>query len=265
MKLKIMKQTLFFSVLLSFSSFAQEVRTVAQDNSFFKYDIANPTKPGLCRELVDAISVTDPSLKFTGLNKAIPLARIEDFLQYSKIDVFFCMLKSEERMKKFNFIDIPLYNISHVIVTKSNDEILTKPDLTLEDISKVGTILVNKGSALVTDLSKQGIKFQAGAKDDLQILDMLEKKRGRFYYAQDMTARYVLQKSNLAAKYSLYPKVFKTEQQYIAYSKNLSPIVLNKITSAIQKLQKQGKLKAIYQKYTFSNLAYNQNFLVQIE
>lgn len=265
MNFKIMKISLFFLLFAPLLSISQEISTVSQDNAFLKYDLNSLEKPGLCREIIDAISITDPELKFSGLNKAIPLARIEDFLQYSKIDMFFCMLKTDERIKKFNFIDIPLYTINHVIVSKSNDGILKNPNLNLYEISKLGTILVNKGSALVGDLKNQGVKFQSGAKDDLQILDMLEKNRGRFYYAQDMTARYVLQKSKLNHKYSIYPHVFKTEQQLVAYSKNMNPKVVLKVTEAIKKLQKQGKLKALYQRYAFSNPLSNQNFIVQYE
>ena len=265
MSKKMMKLLLILSVCFSVNSFSQEIRTVAQDNSFFKYDTANPTKPGLCREIAEAISEAEPSLKFTGLNKAIPLARIEDFLQYSKIDLFFCMLKTEERAKKFHFIDIPLYTINHVILAKSSDEVLKNPNLNLYEISKLGTILVNKGSALVGDLKYQGIRFQAGAKDDSQILDMLEKNRGRFYYAQDMTIRYVLQKKKLSNKYTFYPKVFKTEQQLIAYSKKLNPDVVSKISKTIKQLQKQGKLKSIYQKYALNQILGLENFLVQSE
>lgn len=265
MKVKIMNYSLFFLLLVPMLASSQEILTVSQDNSFFKYDLTSLEKPGLCREIIDAISIVDPELKFSGLNKAIPLARIEDFLQHSKIDMFFCMLKTDERVKKFNFIDIPLYTINHVIVSKSNDDILKNKNLNLNEISQLGTILVNKGSALAEDLKHQGVKFQSGAKDDLQILDMLEKNRGRFYYAQDMTARYVLQKSKLNHKYSIYPQVFKTEQQLIAYSKKLNPKVVLKVTEAIKKLQKQGKLKALYQRYAYSNPLNNHSFIVQYE
>lgn len=235
---------------LSFNSNGLTLKTVAQDNSTVKYNLQDTAFPGFCREIITLVENEIPELKFTGLDRAVPIQRIEQFLQRNEIDIFFCLLKTKEREAKFNYIDIPLYSVSNVLLVKTSDPLAQKKVIKLSDLKNEGVILVNKGSALVESLKLAGVKYSDGGKGDLQIIELLEANRGRFFYGQDATLRFMLKTHAKKDHFKVIPIAEEANAQYVVYSKKLDPKVVVQIKSVIQKLSENGTFTKMYQKYS---------------
>lgn len=240
---------IYFFILMSESSLALIIRTVSQDNSAIKYNLNNEKLPGLCREVISAVEKEIPGLKFSGLEKAVPIQRIEQFLERNEIDVFFCLLKTDEREKKFSFIETPIYSIRHAILMSVDDPLAQKKSLKLSDFKNEGTIFVNKGSSLIDDLKKEGVKFSDGGKSDSQIIDLLEASRGRFFYGQDLTLKFMLGNHAKKNRYKIVYLEEKFKAQQVAYSKSLDPKIVKQLTFAIKKLSDSGVFEKLYKKY----------------
>lgn len=235
---------------LSFNSYGLTLKTVSQDNSTVKYNLEDASFPGFCREIISLVEKEIPDLKFTGLDRAVPIQRIEQFLQRNEIDIFFCLLKTKEREARFNYIDIPLYSVSNVLLVKTNDPLAQKKVIKLSDLKNEGVILVNKGSALIENLKAANVKYSDGGKGDLQIIELLEADRGRFFYGQDATLRFMLKNHAKKDHFKIVPIVEEANAQYVVYSKKLDAKIVNQIKGVIQKLSVNGTFQKIYQKYS---------------
>lgn len=237
------------SVLWSSMVMGQSLKTVAQDNSLAKYAIGDETQPGICREIAAAVTAIDPTLTFSGLDLQTPLTRIEKMLEQGSIDLFFCLLRNKKREAKFNYIDIPLYSVRHILLVKADDPIVIKEYADIRQLGDQGLVLVNFGSALVHDLNDAGVKNIASAKNDLQLIRMLDSGRGRFIYGQDLTIMEMLRRMKLKDRYRILPVTLKEENQYLAYRRGLSQDVVDKLEKLIRSLADSGKLQAIVSRY----------------
>lgn len=224
------------------------MRTAAQDNALAKY-ARDETRPGICRDIAQAVTTLDPSLTFNGLDSRMPITRIEKSLESGTIDVFFCFLKTRERLKKFRYIDVPLYSIRHVLLARDHDAIDIRNYDELRALGDNGIVLVNFGSALVQVLDEAGVKNISSAKNDMQLIRMLDSGRGRFIYGQDLTLIEMLRRLNLSSRYRFLPVTLKVENQYLSYSKNLNPATVAKLEKALRTLQQQGRLHDIAKRY----------------
>ncbi len=247
-----------FIIIVSSNSMAITLRTVSQDNSKIKYNAHSDDSfklPGFCREVANFVSQKIKNLQIIGFEKEVPIQRIEQFLERDQIDIFFCLLKTKEREQKFNYIDIPLYEVSNSVLIKADDPLSKKNDLNFEDFKAQGVVLVNRGSALVNQLKKMGIKYNDGGKDDWQILNLLDSGRGRFFYGQDVTLKYMLQNHPDKKKYKILRMKESSNAQYVVYSKKLDKNVVLEIEEAIAGIKRDGSLDKLYKKYSLKMLA----------
>ncbi len=226
------------------------LRTASQDNAVVKYNHADKSKPGICWEIMQKIEAADPSIAFSGIvEQEKPILRIESMLEKSEIDVYFCLVKSPEREARFNYVDVPLYLVKHVVAVKADDPVSVK---NFEDIRKLGadgSVLVTWGSALTKVLKAENIKIDDGAKSDEQNFKKLLSSRARFFYGQDMTLSASIKNLKLENKVKILDTVFKEEPQYLTVSKSLDPAIVAKLKGHLERMQKSGELQRIAAKY----------------
>lgn len=244
----------YFFVLffLSFQSLSSELKTTYQDNSPVKYNFDNSSSPGICTEVIEEIEKIRPGLRFHGKNKKMSLARIESFLESSDLDIFFCLLKTPEREKRFRFIDLPIYEVNNIILVKNDDDILKEVKNLRKDLKffkDKGKFIVNKGSILVEDLKRIGASYLDGTRKDLEILEMLNKNRARFFYTQDFAIAYSLKNAKQSGNYKIIQLDRPSGTQNIAYSPKADSKLIKEVESALRELVASGKLKAIINKY----------------
>ena len=183
-----MLRWLWLLVPLSLPAQADDLvlRTAQQSGSLVKYDPdGDPNRPGLCREILQAVQRTDPGLQFTGMEQQVPLKRVERLLADGLVDAFFCLLKSPEREKQWRYVPIPLYTIRHVIVQRADDarNLDTLPELA--ESSKRKPVLVTRGTALARRLVQAEVAV-AEVGSEREALQMLLMNRADVIYGYDV-------------------------------------------------------------------------------
>lgn len=231
------------------TSAALEVKTVAQESPP-KYIYENGRMSGLCVDIIKAVEEIEPTLKFTGYDQFAPLARIVHGLEVGNYDAFFCLANTPERMQTLNLIDVPLYTVNEVIVTRADDVVDIK---SLDDIRRLAgenPLLVLRGSTQAQYLEKQPGLFVDQGNSHKENLTKLAAKRGRFLYGNESSLVNVLEKEGAAGRqFKVLPTPLRVEARYAFLSKKASPTMVDKVRHALEKLSKRGELRRIQARY----------------
>ena len=239
------------AALLSVAAPAQEasLRTVQQAGSTVKYDPDGPAqKPGLCVEILRAVEKVEPTLRFTGLERRVPLKRVERLLAEGQVDAFFCLLKSPEREKQWRYSPVPLYVIRHVVVQRADDARHFDTLADLAGASRRKRVLVMRGTAIARHLLMAGVAI-AEVSSEREALQMLTMGRADLIYGQDINLRHHIADSRLGDKMKIGRTVFQEEPQYLALRADLPAAVEEKLTQALRKLERDGVLRHLADKY----------------
>ncbi len=239
------------SALLSLAAPAQELtlRTVQQASSTVKYDPdGGPLKPGLCLEILRAVERQDAGLHFTGLDQQVPLKRVERLLADGLIDAFFCLLKSPEREKQWRYAPVALYIVRHVVVQRADDP--RNPDslAQLAALSRRKPVLVMRGTALARRLVAANVAV-AEVSSEREALQMLVMGRADAIYGQDINLQRHVAQSKLGDKLRFGRTVFQEEPQFLALRADLPAAHEERLTQALRKLEKDGTLRQLAEKY----------------
>ncbi|RZL40106.1 MAG: transporter substrate-binding domain-containing protein [Rubrivivax sp.] len=230
---------------------AQDVnlRTVQQSGAIIKYDPdGGPRKPGLCLEVLHAVQRTDPGLHFPGLEQRVPLKRVERLLAEGEVDAFFCLLKSPEREKLWRYVAVPLYNIHHVVLQRADDARSYDTLADLAAASRRKPVLVMRGTALSRNLILGGVTI-AEVASEREALTMLLRGRADIIYGQDINLRRHVADTVLSERLKFGTTHFQEEPQFLALRADLAPAVEERLTQALRKLEKDGTLRLLYEKY----------------
>ncbi len=239
------------SALLSLAAPAQELtlRTVQQSGSVVKYDPdGGPARPGLCVEILRALEKQEPGLHFSGLEQQVPLKRVERLLADGLIDAFFCLLKSPEREKQWRFVPVPLYSIRHVVVQRADDprNLDTLPDLAALSLRK--PVLITRGTVLGRRLLAADVAVtEVGS--EREALQMLALGRADAIYGQDINLLRQINDGRLGDKLKFGRTVFLEEPQLLAVRADLPAAYEERLTQALRRLEKDGTLKQLADKY----------------
>lgn len=225
------------------------LRTFAQSGALLKYAPGDARRPGLCAEILRAVERLDAGLHFSGDERQAPLRRIERMLAGGEIDVFFCLLKSPERSQRWNYLPVPLYPVRHVAVQRRDDPTELKGLNELLAAGRRKPVLVAQGSLLAGVLARAQVPYSDVARSDLEALRMLALGRSDVVYGQDMTLTPLLRAPELAGRLRLAPAVFHEEAQYVAVARHLPERLVQRLTQALQTLERDGTLRALTDKY----------------
>lgn len=230
---------------------AQELslRTVQQSGSIIKYDPdGDPKRPGLCLEVLRAVEKLAPGLRFTGLEQQVPLKRVERLLAEGQVDAFFCLLKSPEREKHWRYAPVPLYTIRHVILQRASDDRHYGSLAELAEGSRRKPVLVMRGTALARHLLLAGVTISEVA-SEREALQMLNLGRADAIYGQDINLKRHVADARLGERLRFGRTVFQEEPQYLALRADLPAAVEEKLVQALRKLEGDGVLRQLAEKY----------------
>jgi len=224
------------------------LRTAAQENAP-KYQIGLDGKmTGICVEIMEAISVIDPGLVFSGQESFIPLRRIEQDLASGGIDVFFGFAKTKEKEALYRYIDLPLYSVKKVLAARKTDAVSIG---SFEDVKKLadGIVLAAAGTASAEQAKSLGVKVDDGAATPEANLAKLVHGRGRFYFHTDIAISEAAKRAGLADGIKILPFVYSEEGQYLAVSKSLPEPIFSRLEKALHAIAANGALARIFSKY----------------
>ncbi|OUS31145.1 hypothetical protein A9Q99_04845 [Gammaproteobacteria bacterium 45_16_T64] len=205
---------------------------------------------GICIDIMNALEVADPMLKFTGKNKILPFKRLQHNLQKGAIDIFFGFKYTEKRNKDYDFITTPLYEINYVVAVKTGDDIKVNSFDDIRRLKEDGKILTRFGTAANKFLEKQnGLLVSDGAKSTSILLKKLDRGHGRFVFYHDLGLKHTIKEEGLDSKVKILPVSFLTYQHYAAVSKSTPKTTKDRVSAALEKIGRDGTLLNIHKKY----------------
>ena len=177
----------------------------------------------------------------------LPWPRLQGELTEGRLDVFFGMARSARRAALYDYIEPPIYAVTHVAVVRSSDLIQPTSLAAIKDLPP-GTVATNYGSATERYLRDAGIELAAGAPELSRNLLLLSRGRIRMFYFHDLGIAHHLQ---IVGDHSfrVIQGDFRRYYHYLATRKNLPVHVLEDLTQAVAGLEADGSLAAVRARY----------------
>lgn len=231
-------------------AFAIELKTAAQESAPKYYKSEKSLMCGLCVDIIHAIENVDSEIRFNGHQEFLPFKRLLNRLEHGRLDIFLGLRETTTRRDRFNFLNIPLYQLSYVLASRMDDKIKINTFDDVRSLGADGTILTVLGSAASGFLHKQkGLMVDDGARSPSLLLEMLLYKRGRFAFYHDLGLQKIIENEDLGDEIRIIPVSFLTYCHYAAFSKNVPGITIDKVKNALEKLKGSGELSKIYGQY----------------
>ena len=228
---------------------AQQLRSIAQHGAPVKYAAVGDSQPGLCREVAQQVQRFDPQLRIAGLERDAPLRRVELLLERGEIDVFFCLIETPERRRRFDFLSVPIYQVRHRVVQRADDPAVLAHYDDLAAAGRRKPVLVAQGSVLAGRLVRAGVPVSEAAPSDIAALRMLLLGRSDAVYGQDMTLLPLLQLPEFAGRLRLGETVFDEERQLVAVDRRLPGATRLRLETALSALERKGLLRELVERY----------------
>ncbi len=249
MKLKLTMTLLIINLIICMYSEVTILRTAAQECEPKYFRLDNEEKiNGICVDVMRAIENIDPTIKFIGDQNFIPFQRIEEGVSKGDYDCFVGFAMNEERIKKYKFIDIPIYYVRNILISRIDE------DINVYDLSQLmylddNVIMMAMGIAQADKLKSRGYNIDDGAHTPELNIKKLLSNRGRFIYQSEISLMAAIKKLGVGDSIKVHPlKQFETGR-YIAFYPGTPAKIIEKVESALEKLEKQGVLEEIFKKY----------------
>ena len=228
-----------------------ELRTAYQ-NSFPKYYGHNqPEKAphGLCMDILEAIEKT-AGITIIAPSGFLPFKRLQNQLATGEIDIFIGMAKNKSRLKKYRFLDTPLYAVHHILAVRQDDTVQIDSLDDIVTLAPNNIILTNFGTATERLLkTHEGLHVDSEGTTIQANLKKLLYGRGRFICFHDLGLKAAIRQHGYSDKIKVLPITLRTYYHYIAFAPDTPAEVITRVDLALKKLQAEGTLAAIHAKY----------------
>jgi ABC-type amino acid transport substrate-binding protein len=225
------------------------LRSAGQAGVPVKYAFDDPQRPGLCAEIAAALQRIDPDLRIEGLNQAFPLRRLELMLANGDLDVFFCLLNSEQRRAQMRFLPVPLYRVNHVVAMRAGDARMPKGWDELRKLARKEPLLLAQGTKLASTLQRADVAFTETARNDRDALMMLLRGRTAAVYGQDLNLRLAARSAGLEGQVRISTQVFEEDVQYAVVSRRLPDAIADRLTERLRQLSASGEIARLAERY----------------
>ena len=254
-KVKRLVSLAILSVIASHSyfSYSTELKTAYQDSPPKFFLDASGKMAGLGIDIMRAMEKENSSIRFKSIrgHSFLPSKRIQEYLEEGELDIFFGYIKNKKRLKRFAFLDIPIYPLKHVVAVRAEDTVNVKTFDDIRKLGKKGIILSVNGGASRNYLNKQGgLIIDAGGMTHKGNLQKLIGNRGRFVYSHNLGLVALIKQQSLQHKIKILPASFRDYFHSVAISKELSKETVKELNKTLNKLSNNGELSKILRKYT---------------
>ena len=243
---------MFIVLMLAFSLkvFGIELKTAAQDSSPKFYMDAGGSMAGICVDILKAIDKeAGLDINISGYDYFIPARRYKVMLEKGQLDLMCGLSKNPEREKKFKYIDIPLYQVKHLLVSRK------ELDLQIKSIDDVHNNRLLVLSIHGTGTAKYGKRifgdnlYSSGINNPEVLLKMLISNRGDLAYYHNLGLLHQIKKSHLSGKVIIHPVVPREYSHYLVMSREVPQDIVGEIYGLVNKLKKDGSLDKIFSSY----------------
>lgn len=225
------------------------LRTAAQSGSPIKFAPGDVRHPGLCAEVAAALQQADPQLHLAGLDRLVPLRRLELMLATDELDIFLCMLPSERRREMMRFLPVPLYRVRHVLMVRTGTP-TPRSWTSLRAFARRKPVLLVQGSQLAVSLQQADVNHVEAAKSEVDAVHMLLRGRADAVYGQDMALRHAVRLAGIDEREVEFgPFAFEEQPQLVAVSRRLPEAVVERLSERLRQLQSSGELSRIVDRY----------------
>ena len=198
-----------------------ELITAYQEGYPKYYRAKNPVNAevqGLCIDILHAIEKTT-GLYIRAPYGFIPFRRLQSQLADGRIDLFIGMAKNEARLKKYIFIDTPLYEVNHIIAARQSDNVNIQDYDDIRNLAPDNIILTNFSTATERLLKRQeGLNIDSEGTTIAANLKKLMYGRGRFICFHDLALLGAIERYGYSKKIRVLPLILKTYYHYIAFA-----------------------------------------------
>lgn len=253
------KFTLILSLLIC--GFAQSGYSIELKTSFiigsyprFYIEQKNETKAmaGMCIDILKAFEQKAPEIHFSYKVMLTPFARIKHELEHNTIQAVFGVARDREREKIYQYADTPLYPVKFLIFALASDKEAQKIK-TLEDIqAHGGRVLGLRGTNAIKVFQDQTVQLGI----PVEVVRTMEQNvnkvlsgRGSFFTYNHIDAIGTINKLGHQDKFITLPIITKEAHHWLAFSKQVSPEIVEKANNVLKDMEQSGELRKIYEKY----------------
>jgi len=234
-----------FLSLLAFKSIASSVHFVTENLPPFQYVKEGKLTGGAMIELIEALI---KEAKITATIDAYPWPRAYSIAIHQPNTLIFSMRKSASREKLFHWVG-HLYTLrTQIAILSKRTDIKIKE---LEDINNysIGVVRGDYDQLLlqhlgVADKMYQGLSYK-------ELWQMLGKERLDSIMTNPHTAKLMMKELNIDKEEITIPFVFDSTKDhlFLAANKQTEPLIIKKLTQALETLKANGTYQAILTKW----------------
>ncbi|GAB2837731.1 hypothetical protein GCM10027277_00710 [Pseudoduganella ginsengisoli] len=237
-------------LILAITAQAQTVvvRTMGQESIPPKWIIKdNGGLEGICPDILAAMEKVEPRLRFIGHDDFRSVPVIEQGLESGTV-LAACALLDSDRRRKIAHQSVKLYTVKHKLAAAATDKVTVE---TVDDLVKLKPLITtSRGAAYTEQLRQLGLEVDDSTGDNVTNLRKVVGGHGRFIYLNEMTLVWLIREQRMQDKVRILPAVLKEEPIYFWISKKADAQAAQLMQQALQKLQKNGELNRIYERWT---------------
>ncbi|MBI9098060.1 MAG: transporter substrate-binding domain-containing protein [Spirochaetaceae bacterium] len=246
-----MRKTILIIFLLfpSLSLTARILTTHFQDSAP-KYFLEDGIVRGICTDIIISLNKELRSSNIQILTEKssypfVPFRRLQEDLENGIIDIFIGLAKSPSRVEKYVFLETPVYQVSSTFAKKilSDFEYDSQSDLVNQSIGVVS------GSKTADQLNSIGTLNVLNIKTLDQALRMLNLGRIDLVFYHSLGLKHTIAKLELESTITCSDKAFENYNHYIAFNKSISPVIMEQVEKALQRLIDVGGIDKILSNY----------------
>lgn len=232
---------------LSASAAPLSLKTAAQEDSSPKFvQQAGGKIEGICIDVLRALEAVDPELHISGQQQALPLARLERLLESGRLDLACGLIGNQRRARQLHLLEPALYVADYGMATRRGDPAQPASWEALAALGGDNVVLAISGSGINERIrSLPGIRVDASGLNARNNLAKLAYGRGRFFYYRLNGLREEIRSAGLGEQLQILPTVFDRYRFHLALGRHLPPSTVERIQTALLKLQAKGSLLRI--------------------
>lgn len=208
---------------------------------------------GMCIEMMEAVENEARDIDFIDDTALTPLARIKIGLERNIYQAAFGIARSPEREKLYRYTERPLYPVNFMVFALKSDKRARRIN-TLRGIEKHGGKIVGlRGTTALAIFKKktENMKIPMEAVINMdQCINMVLKGRASFFTYNHIDAIGAMKKMGVRDKFIALPIITKKTYHWLAFSKEVPEDVVVRVNRGLRRLEKNGRLSEIYEKYT---------------
>jgi ABC-type amino acid transport substrate-binding protein len=227
------------------------LRVAAQEGTDPKFIAAGEGRVvGFCIDVFRTIERIDPGLIFEGDQQWMPLTRAHSAVVNKQHDALCAIQHTEERDRRYAFIDPPLMPIHYMLVVRAKDNVVIHHWNDVRKLGAEGVVLANRGYAPAGVLADMGgLQVNDSATNPEMNLQKLIAGRGRFFLHRTPGLEGFIARAGATGKVRILPQVMYTSTLHMAIGNHVDPAVVARVRRAIEQMEKTGELARLLRKW----------------